>query len=44
MSELQPDGIDCSSGVETAPGEKDLNKVKELLNIVKEFKDNDYNC
>ena len=42
MSELQPDGIDCSSGVETSPGEKDLNKVKELLNILKEFKDKRY--
>lgn len=28
---LQPDGVDLSSGVERSPGDKDLTKVKKLL-------------
>lgn len=31
LSQLQPNGIDLSSGVEYSPGNKDLNKVKQLL-------------
>ncbi len=31
LSTVQPDGIDVSSGVETAPGNKDLMKVTALL-------------
>jgi phosphoribosylanthranilate isomerase len=31
LSLLQPDGIDLSSGVETAPGDKDLAKVAQLF-------------
>jgi phosphoribosylanthranilate isomerase len=31
LSLVQPDGIDLSSGVEIAPGDKDLAKVKQLL-------------
>lgn len=31
LSTVQPDGIDVSSGVETAPGNKDLEKVTALL-------------
>jgi phosphoribosylanthranilate isomerase len=30
LGQLQPDGIDLSSGVERSPGDKDLAKVKEL--------------
>ena len=35
LSQLQPNGIDLSSGVEISPGNKDLHKVKELLEKVK---------
>jgi phosphoribosylanthranilate isomerase len=31
VSQVAPDGIDTSSGVEIAPGDKDLEKVKQLL-------------
>lgn len=31
---LQPDGLDVSSGVETAPGEKDLERVRALVDGV----------
>lgn len=31
LSRLQPDGIDLSSGVERSPGDKDLEKVKQLF-------------
>lgn len=31
LSTVQPDGIDVSSGVETAPGNKDLGKVTALI-------------
>lgn len=37
LSLLSPEGIDLSSGVEHAPGDKDLNKVAQLLQIVKEI-------
>ena len=32
---LSPDGIDLSSGVENAPGDKDLAKVSQLIKAVK---------
>lgn len=35
LSLLSPDGIDLSSGVEIAPGNKDLTKVAQLLETVK---------
>ncbi|MGB3493965.1 MAG: phosphoribosylanthranilate isomerase [Elainellaceae cyanobacterium] len=35
LSQLQPDGIDLSSGVERSPGEKDLPLVKRLLDQLK---------
>ncbi|HBL59926.1 MAG TPA: phosphoribosylanthranilate isomerase [Cyanobacteria bacterium UBA8803] len=31
LRELQPNGIDVSSGVERSPGDKDLNKVAQLM-------------
>ena len=31
LSRLQPDGIDLSSGVERSPGDKDIQKVKQLF-------------
>jgi phosphoribosylanthranilate isomerase len=31
LKQVQPDGIDVSSGVELAPGHKDLEKVEQLL-------------
>ena len=31
LSQLQPDGIDLSSGVERSPGDKNLNKVTQLF-------------
>ncbi|MEM7064104.1 MAG: phosphoribosylanthranilate isomerase [Cyanobacteria bacterium P01_B01_bin.77] len=38
LSLLSPDGIDLSSGVEHSPGDKDLTKVAQLLQAVKEVK------
>jgi phosphoribosylanthranilate isomerase len=32
----QPDGIDVSSGVEISPGNKDIDRVRQLLNTVRE--------
>jgi phosphoribosylanthranilate isomerase len=34
LKKLQPDGIDLSSGVEIAPGDKDLTKVARLFEII----------
>ncbi|WP_330202686.1 phosphoribosylanthranilate isomerase [Cyanobacterium sp. Dongsha4] len=38
LNTLKCDGIDVSSGVETNPGEKDLNKIKLLLEHLNSFK------
>lgn len=35
LEELKPDGLDASSGVEVAPGEKDLSRVEALVRQVK---------
>ena len=35
LIKIKPDGIDVSSSIESSPGIKDLNKTKELLNLVK---------
>jgi phosphoribosylanthranilate isomerase len=35
LGSLHPDGIDLSSGVERSPGNKDLNKVSQLLKTLK---------
>lgn len=35
LTGLQPSGIDLSSGVERSPGDKDINKVAQLLERVK---------
>jgi phosphoribosylanthranilate isomerase len=34
LARLRPDGLDASSGVEVAPGEKDLTRVAELVAAV----------
>ncbi|MEL7523908.1 MAG: N-(5'-phosphoribosyl)anthranilate isomerase, partial [Cyanobacteria bacterium J06553_1] len=31
LSQLSPNGIDLSSGVERSPGDKDLDKVRQLF-------------
>jgi phosphoribosylanthranilate isomerase len=35
LSQLQPDGIDLSSGVEVSPGQKDLTKIDQLFENLK---------
>ena len=35
LSRLQPDGIDLSSGVERAPGDKNLERVAQLFEAIK---------
>ena len=35
LAQLQPDGIDLSSGVEKSPGDKDLDLVRKLLDQIK---------
>ena len=35
LIDINPDGIDVSSSIESAPGIKDLDKTKKLLNLVK---------
>ncbi|MGF1488504.1 MAG: phosphoribosylanthranilate isomerase [Prochloraceae cyanobacterium] len=35
LSQTQPSGIDLSSGLERVPGDKDLNKVKDLFKKIK---------
>ena len=35
LDKVKPSGIDLSSGVETAPGDKDLDKVKDLFEKLK---------
>jgi phosphoribosylanthranilate isomerase len=37
LNQVQPDGIDLSSGVEHAPGDKDLVKVAELFEQLKNY-------
>jgi phosphoribosylanthranilate isomerase len=36
LTQVQPSGIDLSSGVERSPGDKDLNKVAQLFEKLKE--------
>jgi phosphoribosylanthranilate isomerase len=36
IQQLQPPGVDLSSGVEKAPGDKDLNRVQQLFMALKE--------
>jgi phosphoribosylanthranilate isomerase len=35
LNQLQPSGIDLSSGVERSPGDKDLDKVAQLFDKVR---------
>lgn len=35
LTQISPDGIDLSSGVERSPGDKDLEKVRELFEQIK---------
>jgi phosphoribosylanthranilate isomerase len=37
LQHLQPDGIDVSSGVEISPGNKDIDRVRQLLGAVKQL-------
>jgi phosphoribosylanthranilate isomerase len=37
LERLAPDGIDLSSGVEIAPGNKDLRKVEQLFEALRQF-------
>lgn len=37
LGQLQPEGIDLSSGVEQAPGIKDLEKVQRLFRVLKQM-------
>lgn len=37
LSQVTPDGIDLSSGVERSPGNKDLGKVRELFQTLKQI-------
>ncbi len=37
LKKLQPEGIDLSSGVEITPGDKDIEKVKQLFKELKEI-------
>jgi phosphoribosylanthranilate isomerase len=34
LAQVNPSGIDLSSGVETAPGEKDLTLLQQLFDIL----------
>ncbi len=40
LAQLQPDGIDLSSGVERSPGDKDLAKVAQLFERIREQNNN----
>ena len=35
LTDIKPNGIDISSSIEISPGIKDMNKTKELLNLIK---------
>ncbi|WP_416676720.1 phosphoribosylanthranilate isomerase [Egbenema bharatensis] len=37
LERFSPDGIDLSSGVEVAPGNKDLRKVEQLFEVLRRF-------
>jgi phosphoribosylanthranilate isomerase len=37
LQQLQPDGIDLSSGVERSAGDKDLAKVSQLFQVLTDF-------
>ncbi|MDX2215020.1 MAG: phosphoribosylanthranilate isomerase [Oculatellaceae cyanobacterium bins.114] len=37
LTQVQPDGIDLSSGVERSPGDKDLEKVARLFDVLKKI-------
>jgi phosphoribosylanthranilate isomerase len=39
LNQVQPDGIDLSSGVEKSPGDKDLEKVTQLFTQLRKFKE-----
>ena len=35
LNDIKPNGIDISSSIEISPGIKDLNKIKKILNLIK---------
>ncbi|CAN1212304.1 phosphoribosylanthranilate isomerase [Tumidithrix helvetica PCC 7403] len=39
LSQVSPDGVDVSSGVERSPGDKDLERVKNFIEAVKKSND-----
>ena len=37
LQAVQPNGVDVSSGVESKPGIKDVQKIRDFINIVRDY-------